>query len=70
MIRKLNNETASDNQSVLLLSTAHEGLNGLSTIQQRQREFKSKSAVTYPKVVKLYNNGTESVDLIDQRTTS
>ena len=59
-----------DNQSVLLLLTDLEDLNDLSTVQQREQGSKSKSAVTCPKFVKLYNDGMGSVNLMDQRTAS
>ena len=60
-----------DNQSVLLLSSAHEeGMNEISSVQRREKGLKTKSSVPCPKVFKLYNSGMGVVDLMDQRTAA
>ena len=59
-----------DNPSVLLVSTALEGMDDVSSIQRREKESETKSAILYPTIVKLYNNGMGGVDLIDQRTAA
>ena len=57
-----------DNRSVLLLSSALEGMNDTLSAQRREKGSKTKSSVPYPKVVKLYNSGMGGVALMDQRT--
>ena len=46
-----------DNQSVLILSSALEGMNDILLVQRRVKGSKTKSSVPCPKVVKLYNSG-------------
>ena len=58
-----------NNRSVLLLSSALEGINGIS-VQRREKGSKTKSLVPCPKVVKLYNSGMVGVDVIDQRSAA
>ena len=55
-----------DNRSVLLLSSALEGMNEIS-VQRRQKGSKTKSSVPCPKVAKLYMG---RIDLMDQRTAA
>ena len=57
-----------DNRSVLLLSSALEGMNDILSVQRREKGSKTKSSVPCPKVVKLYNSGMGGVDLMDQLT--
>ena len=57
-----------DNWSVLLLSSALEGMNDILSVQRREKGSKTKPLVPRPKVVKLYNSGMCGVDLMDQRT--
>ena len=59
-----------DNQSVLLVSTALEGMDDVSSVQRKEKAFAIKSAITCPTVVKLYINGKGGVDLMDQRTAA
>ena len=59
-----------DNRSVLLLSSAHEGMNEILSVQRRERGSKTMSLVSCPKAVKLYNSGMGRVDLMDQRTAA
>ena len=59
-----------DNRSVLLLSSALEGMNDILSVQRREKGSKTKSPVPCPKVVKLYNSGISGVDLTDQRTAA
>ena len=56
-----------DNRTVLLLSSALEGMNYILSVQRRKKGSKAKSLVPCAKVVKLYNSG---VDLMDQRTAA
>ena len=56
-----------DNWSVLLLSSALEGMNDILSVQRREKGSTTKSSVPCPKVVKLYNSGMGRVDLMDQR---
>ena len=58
-----------DNRSVLLLSSALEGMNDILSVQRRENGSKTKSLVPCLKVVKLHNSGMGGVHLIDQRTT-
>ena len=59
-----------DNRSVLLLSSALEGVNDILSVQRGEKGWKTKSSVTSPKFVKLYNSGMGGVDLMDQRTAA
>ena len=59
-----------DNRSVLLLSSALEGMNDILSVQRREKGSKTKSSVLCPKVFKLYNSGIGGVDLMDQRTAA
>ena len=52
-----------DNRSVLLVSTALEGMDDIASVQRRGKG-------SCPTVVKLYNNGVGRVDLLDQRTAA
>ena len=46
-----------DNWSVLLLSSALEGMNNILSVRRKEKGSKTKSLVPCPKVVKLYNSG-------------
>ena len=59
-----------DNRSVLLLSSALEGMSDILSVQRRENGSKTKSSVPCPKVVKLYNSGMGGVDLMDQRNAA
>ena len=59
-----------DNRPVLLLSSALEAMNDMSSVQRRQKGSKTKSLVFCPKVVKLYNSGMGGFVLMDQRTAA
>ena len=59
-----------DNRSVLLLSSALEGMNDILSVQRREKGSKTKSSVPCPKVVKLYSSGMVGVDLVDLRTAA
>ena len=50
-----------DNQAVLLLSSALEGMNDIS-VQRREKGSKTKYSVPCPKVVKLYNSSMGGVE--------
>ena len=56
-----------ENRTVLLLSSALEGMNYILSVQRRKKGSKAKSLVPRTNVVKLYNSG---VDLMDQRTAA
>ena len=55
------------NGSVLLLSSALEGMNDILSVQRTEKGSKTKSLVPCPKIVKLYMGG---VDLINRRTAA
>ena len=55
-----------NNQSVLLFSSALEGMKDKLSIPRREKGSKTKSSVPCPKIAKLYNSGMDKVDLIDQ----
>ena len=59
-----------DNRSVLLLSSSLEEMNDVLSVQRKEKGSKTKSLVSCPKVVKLYNSGMGGVDLMDQRTAA
>ena len=59
-----------DNWSVLLLSSDLEEMNGILSVQRREKGSKIKSLVPCPKLVKLYNSGICVVDLMNQRTAA
>ena len=58
-----------DNQSVLLLSSALEGMYDIS-VERREKGSQSNSSVPCLKFVKLYNSAMGGVDLMDQRTAA
>ena len=58
------------NWSVLLLSSALEGMNEMLSVQRREKGSKSKSLVPCLKVVKLFNSRMGGIDLMDQRTAA
>ena len=55
-----------NNRSVLLLSSALEGMNDILSVQRRGKGSKTKSSVPCPKVVKPYNSNMGGVDLMNQ----
>ena len=59
-----------DNWSVLLLSSALEGMNDILSVQRREKGPKTKSSVPCPKIVKFYNSNMGGVDLMDHRTAA
>ena len=59
-----------DNRLVLLLSSALEGMNDILSVQRREKGSKTRSLVSCPKVVKLYNSDMGGIDLMDQRTAA
>ena len=59
-----------DNLSVLLVSTAPEGMDYVSSVQRSETGSATKSDIPCPAVVKLYNNGMGGVHLMDQRTAA
>ena len=59
-----------DNRSVLLLSSALEGMNDILSVQRREKGSKTKSLVPCLKVVKIYNSGMGGIDLMDQRNAA
>ena len=59
-----------DNQSVLFLSSALEGIMTYYQFREEKKGSKSNSLVPCPKVVKLYNGSMGGVDLMDQRTAA
>ena len=59
-----------DNRSVLVLSSTLEGMNGILSVQRREKGSKTKSSVPCPKFVEHYNSGMGGVDLMDQRTVA
>ena len=59
-----------DNRSVLLLSSALEGMNNILSVQRSEKGSKTNSSVPCPKLVKLYYSGMGGVDLMDRRTAA
>ena len=59
-----------DDWSVLLLSSALEGMNGILSVQRGENGSKTKSLVPCPKVVKLCNSSMGGVEVIDQCTAA
>ena len=59
-----------DNWSLLLLSSALEGMNDILSVQMREKGSKTKSSVPGPKIVKLYNSGMGGVYLMNQHTAA
>ena len=59
-----------DQWSVLLVSTALESMDDVSSVQMREKGSATKSVISCPNVLKLYNNGMGEVDLMDQRTAA
>ena len=59
-----------DDWSVLLLSSALEGMNGILSVQRGENGSKPKSLVPCPKVVKLCNSSMGGVEVIGQRAAA
>ena len=59
-----------DNRSVLLLSSALEGMNDILSVERREKDSKTNSWLPCPKFVKRYSSGMGGVDLMDQRTAA
>ena len=59
-----------DYWSLLLLSSALEGMNDILSVQRREKGSQSKSSVPCLKFVKLYNSDMGGVDPMDQRTAA
>ena len=57
-----------DNQAVILLSTALEGMDDVLPVQRRLKVSAAKCSIACPTVVKLYDNDMGGVDFMDQRT--
>ena len=55
-----------DDRSVLLLASALEGMNDILSVQRREKGSKTRSLVSSPKVVKLYNSDMGGIDLMDR----
>ena len=45
-------------------------MDDVSSVQRRDKGSASKSVISCPNVLKLYNNGMGEVDLMDQRTAA
>ena len=45
-------------------------MDDVSSVQRREKGSASKSVISCPNVLKLYNNGMGEVDLMDQRTAA
>ena len=58
------------NRSVLLLLSVLEEMNGILSVQRREKGSNTKSSVPCPKFVKLYNSSMHEVDLMDQHTAT
>ena len=59
-----------DQWSVILVSIALESMDDVSSVQRREKGSTTKSVISCPNVLKLYNNGMGEVDLMDQRTAA
>ena len=59
-----------DDRSVLLLASVLEGMSDILSVQRREKGSKTRSLVSCPKVVKLYNSDMGGVDLMDKRTAA
>ena len=59
-----------DDWSVLLLSSALEGMNGILSVQRGEKGSKTKSLVPCPKVVKLCISSIGGVEVMNQRTAA
>ena len=59
-----------DNWSVLLVSTALEGIDDVSSVQRREKGFATKSSIPCLTIVKLYNNGMGEIGLMGQQTAA
>ena len=59
-----------DNRFVLLVSTALERMDDILLVQRRKVLSAAKSGIPCPAIVKLYNNGTSGVDVMDQQTAA
>ena len=55
---------------MLFLSSALGGMNGILSVQRREKGSNTKSSVPCTKFVNIYNSGMDGVDLMDQRTAA
>ena len=58
------------NRSVLLLLSVLEEMNGILSVQRREKGSNTKSSVPCTKFVNIYNSGMDGVYLMDQRTAA
>ena len=59
-----------DRRSVLMLLSNIEWMSTTSTVLRWQKGFASKTQVSCPDVIKMYNQGMGGVDLTDRRTAA
>ena len=55
---------------MLFLSSALGGMNGILSVQRREKGSNTKSSVPCTKFVNIYNSGMDGVYLMDQRTAA
>ena len=54
------------NKSVLLLATNVDGMYEVSNVMTQTKGSATKTSVSCPNIIKLYDNGIGCVDIIDQ----
>ena len=59
-----------DNKPVLLLATNIEGMDGTSNVMRRSKGSATKTPVSCPNIIKMYNVSMSGVDVIDQKTAA
>ena len=59
-----------DNKLVLLLATNIEGMDGTSNVMRRTKVSATKTPVSCPNIIKIYNESTGGVDVIHQKTAA
>ena len=56
-----------DNKPVLLLATDIEGMDETSNVMRQTKGFPTKTPVSCPNIIKMYNASMGGVDVVDQK---
>ena len=59
-----------DNKPFFLLATNIEGINGTPNVMRRTKGSATKTPVSCPNIIKMYNASMGGVDVIDQKTAA
>ena len=59
-----------DSKPNLLLATNVDDMSGLSNVMRQTKGSATKTPVSYPNIIKLYNNGMGGVDIMNHKTAA